>query len=277
MKIWNRMKSHLRRRVVRCVPTSRVPLAMALFLAWPHPTFAAETRADALLALSDEIRHPGRSFRVEVELIEYHSGVAVSAMALQVFARVEPGEDRAGSIVRFSTPAQDVGKLMLFQGRDLWFYDPESKASFRLSPQQRLMGQAANGDVLAVRLATDYDAALVGRRTITDASKAQRETDHLLLDAKTPQAIYARIEYWQDARTAEPVRARFYSDSGQLLKTAFYRRPLAALGRERPSEVLIIDGINANLVTLMRYSNYAWQVVPAAWMQRDFLPRFREP
>lgn len=252
-------------------------LALAMLPACPYAAMADDVASHALLARSDEIRNPGRSFRVDVELIEYRSGVQANAMALQVFARAEPGEERFGNIVRFVRPVQDMGKLMLFQGKDLWFYDPESKASFRLSPQQRLMGQAANGDVLAVRLATDYTAAYAGREKITDASKAQRESDHLVLDARTPQAVYAKIEYWQDAVTAEPVKARFYSDSGQLLKTAFYRRPVEALGRERPSEVLIIDGLNANLVTLMRYSNYAWQDVPAAWMQRDFLPRFRQP
>jgi len=252
-------------------------LAMVVLLACPHAASADDTQAHTLLARSDEIRNPGRSFRVDVELLEYRNGMQANAMALQVFARAEPGEERFGNIVRFARPVQDQGKLMLFQGKDLWFYDPESKASFRLSPQQRLMGQAANGDVLAVRLATDYTARVVGRETITDASKSPREADHLVLDAKTPQAVYTKIEYWQDAATAEPVKARFYSDSGQLMKTAFYRRPVESLGRARPSEVLIIDGLNDNLVTLMRYSNYAWQDVPAAWMQRDFLSRFRQP
>ncbi len=237
----------------------------------------ADEAAHALLAKSDQIRNPGRSFRVDVDLEEYRNGTQSNSMRLQVFARAVPEEERFGNIVRFAKPVQDAGKLMLFQGKDLWFYDPGSQASFRLSPQQRLMGQAANGDVLAVRLATDYDAVLVGRQKILDASKAERECEHLKLEARTPQAVYARIEFWQDAATAEPVKARFYSDSGKLIKTAFYRGPEMALGRLRPSEVLIIDGLNSGLVTRMRYSNYAWQEVPAAWMQRDFLPRFREP
>ncbi|WOB47934.1 outer membrane lipoprotein-sorting protein [Xanthomonas hydrangeae] len=252
-------------------------LALAITLLVPRAAIADELQAHALLARSDEIRNPGRSFRVDVELLEYRSGAQANTMALQVFARAEPGQDRFGNIVRFAKPVQDMDKLMLFQGKDLWFYDPDSKASFRLSPQQRLMGQAANGDVLAVRLATDYSAALAGRETIIDATKAPRECDHLVLEAKTPQAVYAKIEFWQDATTAEPIKARFYSDSSQLLKTAFYRRPVTSLGRLRPSEVLIIDGLNSSLVTLMRYTNYAWQDVPAAWMQRDFLPRFRQP
>lgn len=228
-----------------------------------------------LLAKSDDIRNPGKSFKVDIELFEYRSGVAADRMALRVFVRAEPGEERFGNIVRFETPAQDVGKLMLFQGRDLWFYDPASRASFRLSPQQRLVGQASNGDVLAVRLASDYHARVAGRVTIIDAEKAERHCELLELSAATPQAVYHRIEYWQDADTAVPVKARFYSESGQLLKTAFYRKLQLHLGRMRPSEVLIIDGLNSKLVTVMRYSNYAYRDVPATWLQRDYLPRFQ--
>ena len=28
-------------------------------------------------------------------------------------------------------------------------------------------------------------------------------------------------------------------------------------------------------VTVMRYSDYAWRDVPDAWLQRDYLPRFK--
>lgn len=236
---------------------------------------AALRSGHELLSRSDAIRNPGRSFRVDVDLFEYRAGALVNSMGLQVFARAGKADERFGNIVRFRQPAQDVGKLMLFQGKDLWFYDPNSRASFRLSPQQRLIGQAANGDVLAVRLTTDYQARLQGRQTITDADRSPRECDHLLLQASTPEAVYARIEYWQDAATAQPVKAKFYGESGQLLKTAFYRKPVMQLGELRPSEVVIIDGLNAKLVTIMRYANYAYQDVPVAWMQRDYLPLFK--
>ncbi|MDN5759397.1 MAG: hypothetical protein L0H59_12860, partial [Tomitella sp.] len=40
-------------------------------------------------------------------------------------------------------------------------FDPASQASIRLSPQQRLLGQAANGDVVAANFALDYTAQLL--------------------------------------------------------------------------------------------------------------------
>ena len=85
---------------------------------------------------------------------------------------------------------------------------------------------------------------------------------------------YDRIEMWIDATDERPVKARFYSESGRLLKTAYYRRYQRQLGTERPTETVIIDGLDPRWVTVMRYADYAWREVPDAWLQRDYLPRF---
>ena len=44
---------------------------------------------------------------------------------------------------------------------------------------------------------------------------------------------------------------------------------------ERPTETVIIDGLDPNWVTVMRYSDYAWRDIPESWLQRDYLPRFK--
>jgi hypothetical protein len=38
---------------------------------------------------------------------------------------------------------------------------------------------------------------------------------------------------------------------------------------------VIIDGLNPQSVTLMRFSDYKERDIPETWMQRDFLPRFQ--
>ena len=40
----------------------------------------------------------------------------------------------------------------------------------------------------------------------------------------------------------------------------------------RPTEVIILDGVDANLVTTMDFSDYGAQEIPDSWFQRDFLP-----
>ena len=80
---------------------------------------------------------------------------------------------------------------------------------------------------------------------------------------------------WIDTGDNRPVKARFYSESDRLLKTAYYRRFQLQLGAERPTETVIIDGLDPQWVTVMRYADYAWREVPETWLQRDYLPRFK--
>ena len=90
-----------------------------------------------------------------------------------------------------------------------------------------------------------------------------------------PDATYHRIELWVEQSSSRPVKGKFYSESDRLLKTAYYRRFQSQLGLERPTEIVIIDGLTPSWVTVMRYSNYAWREIPDSWLQRDYLPRFR--
>ncbi|UXI66189.1 outer membrane lipoprotein-sorting protein [Tahibacter amnicola] len=230
--------------------------------------------AQALLQASDAIRNPRESFKLSTELFEYRAGKLKNSLLLTVYARPD-GDGRYGNLIRFEKPARDANKLMLFQGKDLWFYDPTARASFRLSPRQRLIGQAANGDVVNAAFARDYQAVVEAEEDVADGDRATRQSYKLRLTASTPDATYAAIEYWQDRATANPIKARFFTASGQLLKTAFYRKFEPWLGKERPTEVVIIDGLNAQWVTILRYAGFAAQEIPEAWMQRDYLPRFQ--
>lgn len=164
---------------------------------------------------------------------------------------------------------------MLKNGNDMWFYDPTSKASVRLSPQQRLLGQASNGDVTTVNLAKDYKATLAGEEEVTDGERKPRKSRKLSLIAMSPDVTYASIEMWVDADNSRPIKARFFAESSRLLKTVYYRRYQSQLGAERPTESVIIDGLNPQAVTVMRFSDYSARNIPETWMQRDYLPRFQ--
>jgi len=234
----------------------------------------AAPEAQALLAASDAARNPGQPFRVTVTLTEFEKGVQVNTTTLVSYARTLEAGGQFASLMRFVQPPRDSGKVMLKNGSDLWFYDPASKAAVRISPQQRLLGQASNGDVVTVNFARDYDAAIAGEEVIQDGEKRRRQAVKLLLVASSLDATYASIELWIDASSHVPLKARFFSDSGRLLKTAYYRRFRAELGTERPTETVIIDGIEPQSVTLVRFSDYAARSIPVAWFQRSYLPRF---
>ena len=235
----------------------------------------AAASAQSLLIASDAVRNPSQPFKVIVTLTEFEKGVQTDSSTLVSYSRTLDNSGQFASLLQFSLPARDAGKLMLKQGMDLWFYDPGTKASVRLSPQQRLLGQASNGDVVTVNFAKDYQATLVAEETITDGERKPRRAIKLALVAASSDATYAAIELWIDADNQRPLKAKFQSESGRLLKTAYYRRFQTQLGAERPTETVIIDGLNPQSVTLLRFTDYVARNIPLTWFQRDYLPRFQ--
>lgn len=231
--------------------------------------------AQVILAASDAVRNPGKPFGLTVTLIEYRNAKQTDGNTLAVYSKADSVGGQYRSLIRFVAPQRDANKLMLKNGNDLWFFDPSSKASIRLSPQQRLLGQASNGDVVTVNLAKDYKAELAGEEDVADGERVTRHCYKLALAAVSADVTYHHIEMWIEANTSRPVKARFFAESGHLLKTAYYRKFQPQLGVERPTEVVIIDGLDPNWVTVMRFADYAWRDVPEAWLQRDYLPRFK--
>lgn len=235
----------------------------------------ASVNAQELLATTDAIRNPGRPFSVKISLTEFEGGKQVDSSLLQSWSRPVEGGGQYMTLLSFVEPARDTGKLLLRAGNDLWFYDPSTKASIRIAPQQRLLGQAANGDVVTVNLARDYEATHKGEEEITDGERKLRKAHKLAMVARSPAATYTTVELWVDVETSRPLRGRFFAESGRLLKTVFYRRFQSQLGRERPTETVIIDGLNPQSVTLMRFSDFATPNIPATWFNRDNLSRFQ--
>jgi hypothetical protein len=237
----------------------------------PAPMARAQT-AQEILAATDKVRNPSIPFRVIDTLVEYRNGAPQNRLSLAIFAK----EDSSGqfrNLVRYVEPARDAGKMLLMSGSVMWFYDPASSASVRISPQQRLIGQASNGDVMTANLSKDYTGTTIGEEAIQDADRQQRQCWHLDLRAATDRAVYARVEYWVEKGTFYPVKEKFYSDSGRVLKVAYYHKYEQQLGGIRPTEAIIIDEVDNSLVTTMTFSGFKAAEIAESWFQREYLPR----
>ncbi|HEU0202577.1 MAG TPA: outer membrane lipoprotein-sorting protein [Burkholderiaceae bacterium] len=220
------------------------------------------------------MRNPPGSFSVRVALTEFRQGKQTNTSLLTVYSKPARDSGQYNNLVRFVAPARDANKLMLRNGFDLWFYDPATRASVRISPQQRLLGQASNGDVMSTNLARDYTALRTGTETIKNGEGQLRETVRLRLTAQRDDVPYTLVDYWIDTADQRPVMARFYTSDGRLLKTAYVRKFAMQLGAMRPTETVIIDGLDPQWVTLLQSSQLTRREIPDEWLQRDFLPRF---
>lgn len=193
----------------------------------------------AILARVDQFRNPIDSFSIDVELTAI-SGTKSDTQKYRVYGR---GPDR--SVVEFISPQTEKGKYLLMLRDAMWFYLPSASRPIRISPLQRLAGQASNGDVARTSFTADYAAT-----TATSDGDAWR----LDLAAKDPAVAYARIQLWVDKTTYEPRRADFYVTSGKLIKRAWYREFGVMDGRNVVTAIEIEDLLRTGNRTLMHYS-----------------------
>lgn len=245
-------------------------LPMAL---WLGMTAVAEAEsAQEIVAATDKVRNPGQPFRSTLRLTEYVRGQERDHDSLVVYSKEDGATRQFRNLVQYVEPARDTGKRVLLDGHSLWFYDPNSKVSVRISAQQRLIGQAAIGDILTVNLAADYAPSIVGTETIDDATRQPRKCWHLELKASNDLATYNRVEYWVEQGSFYPIKGKFYADSGRLLKIVYFRKFAQQLGAVRPTEAIIIDAVDSSLATTASLGEYTYQEIPESWFQRDYLP-----
>lgn len=252
--------------------SARVLVALLLFATG---SAANAQTAQQIVAGADRVRNPSQAFRSTTRLTEYVRGREKGHSTLVVYSKRDPATDQFRNLVEYVDPARDAGKRVLLDGKNLWFFDPASNQSVRISPRQRVLGQAAIGDVLTVNLSVDYKATLAGTETIEDASRQEQECWRLDLRGVNGQAVYSRIEYWVEQGNFYPIKAKFYSDSGRVLKVLYYKGFVERLGSVRPTEAIIIDAVDTSLVTVVHFDDLRVQKIPDSWFQRDYLSRLR--
>jgi outer membrane lipoprotein-sorting protein len=215
--------------------------------------------ANTLLQRSDAYRGSIDSFSIDVELTSFE-GNRSQTSKFRVYAK---GSDR--SIVEFLAPASDKGRFLLMLRDAMWIYIPSSSRPIRISPMQRLMGQASNGDVARTSFAVDYTVTAVrdeGKMWLLD------------LAAKDASLSYKRILLWIDRATHEPRRADFYVASGKLLKRAHYRKFDTMAGRRVVTEIEIEDLLRTGHRTVMKYAALTARDNPDRMFTRDALGKW---
>ena len=99
----------------------------------------------------------------------------------------------------------------------MWVYLPDTSRPVRITPLERLSGDASNGDVARTNYSADYTPTIYATEKL-----GQTECHVLELTAKRKGATYQRILYWLRAEDARPVRAEFYLTSGKHIKSATF-------------------------------------------------------
>ena len=187
-----------------------LPLAALPLLAQSPAPDGAE-----ILARVDRLRHPWPAFTVELTV-----KVPKAAQRWKVSAR-ENGDARLDGLSE-----KEKGRGVLLRGDDMWLLLPGAKRPVKVSPQQRLMGPAAGGDVARTRFREDYVVREVAEEPLEGRPCWRPE-----LAAKRPSLSARQVVLWVTKEGSLPQKAEFRLASGRLARTAHFGPPVQAHGR----------------------------------------------
>ncbi len=223
--------------------------------------------AGEVLQNADKCRSVGLNFEFRLQMGDYKKGELSEKSFLYGYVK---GYDK--SMVVFKEPSSMKGRKILMIGDDMWIFIPNTKRPVRLTPSQRLFGQASNGDVAKVRFSYDYAAALNGTEMISDMT-TDRECYRLGLEAKRIGATYNKIVLWVETKTFYPVKAEYFALSGKKLKTAYYSGAREIEGKTVVTKTVIYDEVIKDNFTVMEYIEMKEMDVEDKYFNKEFLQR----
>lgn len=218
----------------------------------------------AALQGADRYRMSSESMQIDTQVAVYHQdGTLDKERRYTVIAQAN-----RQSLVLMQSPAEK-GQKVLMLGDDFWLLMPASQRPMRITPMQKLLGDASTGDVATMRWSDDYSAALGGQERCASEGGAEQPCWHLSLSAARKGVTYQRIELWLGPRH-EPLRADLYVQSDKLAKQA--RFVLDKPGAPTlVTEMVLQDRLSNHKETRVRYLARKERTAPAAWFNPMFL------
>jgi len=232
-------------------------------------TSAAHAQPDAsnLLKAADKFRMTAANLQVQTQInVSNADGTPDKERRYTVFAQ-------AGrkSLVLMQSPAEK-GQKVLMLGDDFWLLMPASQRPLRITPMQKLLGDASTGDIATLSWADDYAGQLVGEEPCDDAGQTAASCWHVSLHATAKGVTYRRIELWLGKTRHQPVRADLYVLSNKLAKKARFVTDQPATPT-MVTEMVLTDQVSNHKTTRVRYLSRKERVVPPEWLNPMFLVR----
>lgn len=232
---------------------------VAAALAWP----AVAQDVDAMLRDADRYRTGADNLQVDTLVQSYKTdGSLDKERRYTVFAQ----QDRRTLVLMQS--AAEKGQKVLMLGDDFWLLMPSSQRPMRITPMQKLLGDASTGDIATMRWSGDYTATLVGEEPCQPDEA--RACYRLALQAARKGVTYQRVELWLARQRHEPVRAQLYVQSDKLAKTAHFELDAS---RSQVDAMVLIDQLGQQRQTRIRYLQRKERAVPEEWLNPMFLAR----
>lgn len=234
-----------------------------LIFSWVGEALCSELTPKEILLKADRARGnlSGVIWKVHIFSIENESQ---QELTLEVKAR---GYD---FLAAATFPPNMKGQKLLMIDRNMWFMKTGLKKPVPISPRQKLIGGASNGDIAATNYANEYEATPMADQRI--------HGEHCFvfdLKAIDKKATYDRILYWISKERGVGVQAEFYTVSGKMFKSAVFEFKNQIQIRNKPnpfiSKMVITDALIANNITTLNFSGPTLVKVSPSTFDLNFL------
>lgn len=174
------------------------------------------------------------------------------------------------SLVLFKSQVE-AGQKMLMLGDNYWLVMPKSRRPIRITPMQKLLGEASVGDISTLTWSEDYEPSFVGAESITVDGR-DKQVNRLELAATTKGASYHRIDLWLDQQSDFPIKADLYLRSGKLAKQAWFEQG-DRKGQTRVVSMTLLDQIQPAKKTVIEYREITQQELDDKYYNPAYLTR----
>jgi hypothetical protein len=213
------------------------------------------------LRKADSYRLEADSMQVETEVKLFKSGKLDKERLYTVYLK-----NGRRSLVLMQS-AGEKGQKVLMLGDDFWQIMPQSQRPIRITPMQKLLGDASVGDIATMNWSDDYDGSVSGEIDVDGIHCL-----HLSLTARNKGVSYKRIELFIAKGDSRPVKADLYVASDKLAKQA--RFTVASVkGRQQVTAMVIKDQIQTGRETVISYLSRKVSRVPEEYFNPMFLTR----
>jgi len=226
---------------------------------------AADAKLQAIVKEADAYRLAMDAGRVETEIRSFKAGQLDKTRNYTVY--LKPGYR---SLVLFRSPAER-GQKLLMQGDDFWLMMPSSQRPLRITPMQKLLGEASTGDIATMTWGEDYEAAALGEEVVAGQPCLKLE-----LTATRKGVSYPRVVAWIARKGHAPVQAELYVASDKLAKVASFTLGEVD-GRRQVTTMTLTDHLQKERSTEVHYLSRTPKTLGDEWFNPAFLIRAEAP
>ena len=209
--------------------------------------------AASILQKADEIRNPTGTFRMEVTVD--NSDGSHNRFEINI-----GGKNK--SLIKTLKPRRDVGKNFLMIDENMWAFVPNINRSLRVSLNQKISGQASNGDISRMRWHGDYSAILEGEN---------KKSWQLLLTASKKGLTYDKIRVWVAKKSFRPIKADLMTKNGRKIKDIVFKKFKKIAGGTRPVKMIITDATDSSKSTVLRIKKMTELKIPDSFFVTENL------